>query len=92
MDMTLGPNEFIGMAGDLFLYGCLWIHQDQLEAVREIMTTRGQDTAAITRELEHGYRWMGTIHCAIQACIQHFRLRLGVSRDQTRLVIEEEID
>ena len=74
------------------MYGCLWIHQDQLEAVREIMITRGQDTSAITSQLEQGYQWMGTIHWAIQSCIQPFRLRLGKNEDRTRLVIDEEMD
>ena len=92
MDVHMPWIEFAGLAQDLFLYGCLWIHMDQLEAVRDVMAGRDQDTSGITRDLLRGYRMMGTLHCAVQASIRPFCLVLRVSTDQCSLVVEEEMD
>ena len=92
MDVRYSWREFSTIMGHMFAYGCLWIHMDQLEAVRDVMGRKNQDTWAITRDLNLGYAQMGSLHNQIQARLQPFNLRLGVSPDQTRLVIDSEMD
>ena len=83
-------KDFAGVMEKMFLYGSLWIHLDQLEAVRKVMAGHGQDVRAITRDLCLGYQQMGILHFGIQSRITPYRLVLGTT--QCSMVIEEEMD
>ena len=92
MDVNMQWRDFAVVMQNMFVYGSLWIHMDQLEVVREVMAGCGQDTRAISRDLLRGYQQMGTLHHAIQSWIRPYCLVLGLSTNQCSMVIEEEMD
>ena len=92
MDVHFSSFEFQGIACELMLYGCFWIQADHLEAVRETMISQGMNTSHITSLLNDIYLKMGTSYWTIMCCIQPFGLRLGVSRDKTQLIVDEDLD
>ena len=92
MDVHFSAFEFQGLARELILYGSLWIHLDHLEGVREMMISQGQDISHISGRIENMYVMMGTAYWCIMSCIQPFGLRLGISSDHTRLIVEEDMD
>ena len=92
MDVRFTSSEFQGIACELLLYGCLWIQADHLEGVKVTMTRHGMDTTYIDSLLADIYLKMGTCHWAIHFCIEPFGLRVGVSRDGTQLIVDEDLD
>ena len=92
MDVRFTSWEFQGIACELMLYGCYWIQADHLEGVKATMTRQGLDTSYIDRLLADIYLKMGTAYWTIHFCIEPFGLRLGVSRDGTQLIVDEDLD
>ena len=60
-----------------FKYGGLWIHIEELEQVRAIMVSQGQDTSSLDLTLAQAQQNMAQHHSDLQALFTAYHLMLG---------------
>ena len=75
-----------------FLYGTVWNCADQLATARKHMEERGQDTTAVSRNLQHLWAHMEHLHREIQVVLTPLGLEIGHCADFCCLVVEDEMD
>ena len=77
MDTSIHSSTLAHVFELSFKYGGLWIHIEELEQVRAIMVSQGQDTSSLDLTLAQAQQNMAQHHADLQALFTAYHLMLG---------------